>query len=476
MTAADTFENPLATRYASAEMSELWSPQRKFSTWRRLWVALAEAEAELGLPIAKKQLDALRAKVDDIDFAKAADYERRLRHDVMAHVHAYGDACPEARPIIHLGATSCYVTDNTDLLLIRDSLQLIARRLAAAIDRLANFARLHRDLACLGFTHLQPAQPTTMGKRACLWMYDLVEDLAEIEHRLATLKLRGAKGTTGTQASFLQLFAGDHAKVEQLERLVAEKMGFAETYPVTGQTYSRKVDAQVLAALSGIAESASKAATDWRLLQSRKELEEPFEAEQIGSSAMAYKRNPMRAERICGVARFVMSLETSAAATAANQWLERTLDDSANRRLVIPQAMLAADAILLLYQNVAAGLVVYPKVIAAHLDAELPFMATEAILMAATSAGGDRQQLHEQIRRHSQAAAAVVKEQGGANDLIERLSADPAFKGVALKAALDPAAFVGRAPEQVDAFLKDVVAPIRKRYPAAASDSADVRV
>ncbi len=448
MSAADTFENPLATRYASAEMSRLWSPQRKFSTWRRLWVALAEAEAELGLPIAKKQLDALRAKVDDIDFAKAADYEHKLRHDVMAHVHAYGDACPEARAIIHLGATSCYVTDNTDLILIRESLALLARRLAGAIEHLAAFARKHRDLACLGFTHLQPAQPTTVGKRACLWIYDLAQDLAEVEHRIASLKLRGAKGTTGTQASFLQLFAGDHAKVERLERLVAEKMGFAATYPVTGQTYSRKVDAQVLAVLSGIAQSASKAASDWRLLQSRKELEEPFEADQIGSSAMAYKRNPMRAERICGLARFVISLETSAAATAANQWLERTLDDSANRRLVIPQALLAVDAILLLYQNVAAGLVVYPKVIAAHLEAELPFMATEAILMAATRAGGDRQQLHELIRRHSQAAAAVVKQEGGANDLIERLAGDPAFAGVDLQAALDPAAFVGRAPSR----------------------------
>ena len=472
----DTYENPLSARYASEAMLRLWSPRRKFSTWRRLWVALAEAEAELGLPITPAQIAQLRTHVDNIDFDAAEHYERRLRHDVMAHVHAYGDACPDARGIIHLGATSCYVTDNTDLLLMRESLELVRGRLVATIDRLATFAAQRRNLACLGFTHLQPAQPTTVGKRACLWAYDLVLDLAEIEQRLATLKFRGVKGTTGTQASFLELFGGDHGKVRRLEQLVAAKLGFAASYPVTGQTYTRKVDAQVLAALSGVAQSAHKAATDLRLLQSRKELEEPFEEEQIGSSAMAYKRNPMRAERICGLARFVISLESSAAQTAATQWLERTLDDSANRRLTIPQAFLSVDALLILYQNVAAGLEVRPAVIARHLAEELPFMATENILMAAVSRGGDRQQLHERIRRHSQAAAAVVKEEGKANDLLARLEADAAFAGVDFAAATDPSRFVGRAPQQVDEFLAEVVGPIRKKYAAALSSEADVRV
>jgi adenylosuccinate lyase len=470
------YDNPLIGRYASQEMSQLWGPQRKFSTWRRLWVALAEAEAELGLSISKQQLDELRSHVDTIDFEKAAAYERKLRHDVMAHVHAYGDVCPQARAIIHLGATSCYVTDNTDLILMRESLELVRGRLVGVIHQLANFAEKNRDLPCLGFTHLQPAQPTTVGKRACLWAYDLVQDLTELEHRLDQLKARGVKGTTGTQASFLQLFDGDHAKVRKLEERVAAKMGFSASYPVTGQTYSRKVDAQVVDVLAGIAQSAHKAATDLRLLQSRKEVEEPFEADQIGSSAMAYKRNPMRAERICGLASFVMSLQSSAAATTATQWMERTLDDSAVRRLVIPQAFLAVDAILLLYQNVSSGLVVYPKVIARHLDEELPFMATETVLMAAVAGGGDRQDLHERIRRHSQAAAAVVKEQGLPNDLLSRLAADPAFAGIDLGTMLDPARFVGRAPEQVDEFLKEIVAPIRKKYPAAVKQSAEVRV
>jgi adenylosuccinate lyase len=469
------YDNPLVTRYASARMNELWSPQRKFSTWRRLWVALAEAEAELGLPISAAQIAALRAHVDDIDFEAAAAYERRLRHDVMAHVHAYGDACPDARPIIHLGATSCYVTDNTDLLLMRESLELVRDRLVAVIDNLGKFAREHRDLACLAYTHLQPAQPTTVGKRACLWAYDLVLDLAEIEHRLASLRAQGSKGSTGTQASFLALFEGDHEKARRLERLICRKIGFAESYPVTGQTYPRKVDAQVLAALSGIGQGAHKMATDLRLLAHRKEIEEPFEREQVGSSAMAYKRNPMRSERICSLGRFIMSLETSAAETAAVQWLERTLDDSANRRLVIPQAFLATDAVLILCQNVTAGLVVYPRVIAANLAAELPFMATENILMAGVAAGGDRQDLHERIRRHSHAAAAVVKVEGGANDLLERLAADPAFAKVDLAAVLAPASFIGRAPEQVDEFLAEVIEPIRGRYPAAAGD-AEVKV
>jgi adenylosuccinate lyase len=359
---------------------------------------------------------------------------------------------------------------------MREGLRLLAGRLAAVIDRLAIFAAAHRALACLGFTHLQPAQPTTVGKRACLWAYDLTLDLADIERRIADLKARGVKGTTGTQASFLQLFGGDHEKVRRLDELVARKMGFESTYPVTGQTYTRKIDSQVLAALSGIAQSAHKAATDLRLLANRKELEEPFEEEQIGSSAMAYKRNPMRAERICGLARFVMSLETSAAATASTQWLERTLDDSANRRLVLPQAFLAVDALLLLYQNIASGLVVYPQVIARSLAEELPFMATETILMAGVAAGGDRQALHEQIRRHSQAAAAQVKQHGGKNDLLERLAADPAFAAVDLGTTLDSSKFVGRAPEQVDEFIAEIVAPIRRRYAAALKGDAEIKV
>jgi adenylosuccinate lyase len=472
----DQYQNPLTGRYASREMSQLWGAQRKFSTWRRLWVALAEAEAELGLPISAAQIAELKTHVDDIDFAAADGYERKLRHDVMAHVHAYGDVCPAARAIIHLGATSCYVTDNADLILVRESLGIVRDRLVAVIDRLATFAAEYRDLPTLGFTHLQPAQPTTVGKRACLWAYDLTQDLVELEHRLSTLKARGVKGTTGTQASFLELFHGDHAKVLELERRVAKKMGFDETYAVTGQTYSRKVDAQVVDVLAGIAGSAHKAATDLRLLQSRKELEEPFEADQIGSSAMAYKRNPMRAERICGLARFVMSLQSSTAATLATQWMERTLDDSANRRLVIPQAFLAVDAILLLYQNVTSGLVVYPQVIAKNLAAELPFMATENILMAAVQAGGDRQELHERIRQHSQAAAAVVKQQGCENDLLTRLSADKAFAKVNWDTALNPKKFVGRAPEQVDEFVAEVVQPIRAKYPQALKQTADVNV
>ncbi len=472
----ELYENPLIGRYASAEMSRLWGDQTKFRTWRQLWVWLAEAEAELGLSISSEQIEDLRKSIDTIDFATAEAHERRLRHDVMAHVHAYGDQCPSARGIIHLGATSCYVTDNTDLMLMRDGLQMIATRLAAVIDRLAKFATANRDLACLGFTHLQPAQPTTVGKRACLWAYDLAMDLAEVEHRLAELKVRGVKGTTGTQASFLELFHGDHAKVKQLEKLVAQKMGFEAVYAVTGQTYSRKVDFQVLGTLSGIAQSAHKAASDLRILASRKELEEPFEKEQIGSSAMAYKRNPMRSERICGLSRYVMSLETSAAATASTQWLERTLDDSANRRLVIPQAFLAIDAVLILYQNVATGLVVYPQVIAKHLAEELPFMATENILMAGVAAGGDRQDLHERIRRHSHAAAKVVKEHGGANDLIERLQGDSAFAKVDVTAALDVHKFVGRAPEQVDEFVAEVVEPIRRKYANSSKQSAEVRV
>ena len=471
----ETYENPLISRYASREMATLWGERRKFSTWRRLWVALAEAQAELGLPITPQQIAELRSAVDHINFDAAEKYERKLRHDVMAHVHAYGDQCPTARPIIHLGATSCYVTDNTDLILIRESLEMVAGRLAGVVVALADFAGQHRDLPTLSFTHLQPAQPTTVGRRACLWAYDLALDLAEVEHRIASLKARSVKGTTGTQASFLELFAGDHAKVRRLEKLVAEKMGFDSTYAITGQTYSRKVDAQVLDVLAGIAASSHKAATDLRILAHRKEIEEPFEKEQIGSSAMAYKRNPMRAERICSLARFAMSLSANATQTHATQWMERTLDDSANRRLVLPQAFLAIDAILILYHNIARGLAVYPQVIAKHLREELPFMATENILMAAVAAGGDRQELHERIRQHSQAAAAVVKEQGGENDLLARLKKDPAFANVDVEAAIDPLKLTGRSAQQVDDFLAEIVAPIRERY-GAPHTAADLRV
>jgi len=470
------YSNPLISRYASRQMATLWGAQRKFSTWRRLWVALAEAEAELGLSISKAQIAELTAHTDDIDFTKAADYERKLRHDVMAHVHTYGDAAPSARAIIHLGATSCYVTDNTDLILMREALELVRDRLVGVIAQLSEFAKQNRDLACLGYTHLQPAQPTTVGKRATLWIYDLVQDLEELEHRIASLKARGVKGTTGTQASFLELFHGDHAKVRKLDELVSKKLGFDSSYAVTGQTYSRKVDVQVVDVLAGIAGSAHKAATDLRILQSRKEIEEPFEKHQIGSSAMAYKRNPMRSERICGLARFVISLQSSAAGTLATQWLERTLDDSANRRLVLPQAFLAVDALLLLYENVANGLVVYPQVIARHLAEELPFMATEAILMAAVESGGDRQDLHERIRQHSQSAAAEVKQRGLANDLMDRLAGDEAFESVDLGEMLDPARFVGRAPEQVDEFLAEVVAPILQRYPQRLAGEAEITV
>ncbi|HUE14247.1 MAG TPA: adenylosuccinate lyase [Planctomycetaceae bacterium] len=460
----DIYDNPLVSRYASQNMCRLWSARRIHTTWRKLWVALAEAERELGLPITEAQIAELTSAVEDIDFDRAAQYERELRHDVMAHVHAYRDRCPNAGGIIHLGATSCYVTDNTDLILMREGLEILRGRLVTVIDVLATFAARNRDLACLGFTHLQPAQPTTVGKRATLWCYDLVLDLAEVEHRLAQLKFRGAKGTTGTQASFLSLFNGDHAKVEALDRRVAEKMGFAESYPVTGQTYSRKVDSQVLGVLSGIGQSAHKAGTDLRILQSRKELDEPFETKQIGSSAMAYKRNPMRSERMCALARFAISLAANAEQTAATQWLERTLDDSANRRLSLPQAFLAIDADLILYRNIVDGLVVHPKVIEKHLRDELPFMATEEILMAGVRAGGDRQTLHEQIRVHSQEAARRVKDEGESNDLINRLKADPAFAAVDFHAALDARQYVGRAPEQVDAFVQDVVEPIRKKY------------
>jgi adenylosuccinate lyase len=469
------YENPLITRYASRGMAELWSARRKFATWRRLWVALAEAQRALGLDIAEAQVEQMRAKVEDIDFAAAEGYERSKRHDVMAHVHAFGDAAPAARPIIHLGATSCYVTDNTDLILIREALGLVRDGLVGAIDALADFAGRWKDLPCLGYTHFQPAQLVTVGKRATLWCYELVLDLAEVERRIAELKFLGVKGTTGTQASFLALFDGDHAKVEALDRRVAEAFGFAATYPVSGQTYSRKVDSQVIAALAGVAESAHRFGTDLRLLAHEREVEEPFEAEQVGSSAMAYKRNPMRAERMCALTRFAMGQAAVAGQTAATQWLERTLDDSAVRRLVLPQSFLAVDAVLNLYLNVVPGLVVHPQVIASHVHRELPYMATENILMAAVRAGGDRQDLHERIRTHSLAARARLQD-GGDDDLMARLSQDAAFARVDLRAELDSRRFVGRAPEQVASFLAAEVEPIRRRYPGLLAQRREVRV
>ena len=456
----DTYRNPLTTRYASEAMRRLWSEQRKFSTWRRLWLELARAQQRLGLDVADGQLEQMAASVDEIDFAAAAEYEKRFRHDVMAHVHAFGDAAPAARAIVHLGATSCFVTDNADLILMREGLGQVRAYLLDAVARLADFARTHADLPTLGFTHFQPAQLTTVGKRACLWLHDLLLDLAEIDHRVASLKFRGVKGTTGTQASFLALFDGDWDQVRELDRLVARAFGFAETYPVSGQTYSRKVDSQILATLSGVCQSAAKFAVDVRLLAHRKELEEPFESEQVGSSAMAYKRNPMRCERIGALSRFVQTLAANADRTQSEQWLERTLDDSANRRLSLPQAFLGADAVLSLVRNVAGGLVVHPQVVAANVRAELPFMATENVLMAQVKAGGDRQELHEVIRRHSMDAAAQVKRHGRPNDLIERLKADGHFGAVDFDAVLEPAAFVGAAPRQVAWFLEQHVWPV----------------
>jgi adenylosuccinate lyase len=476
------WDNPLVTRYAGKEMAALWSAERRHGLWRRLWVALAEAQHELGLKgddgqprITAAQLDQLRAHVDDIDFAKAAAYERRFRHDVMAHIHAYGDVAPLARDIIHLGATSCYVTDNADLILMRDGLRLLRDRLVGVVDALAKFAERWKDLPTLGFTHFQPAQLTTVGKRATLWLYDLVLDLHELEHRSGGLRFRGVKGTTGTQASFLSLFHGDHARVRRLDELVTRKMGFEAAYPVTGQTYSRKVDSLVLDVLGGIAQSAHKFGTDLRLLQHRQELEEPFESEQVGSSAMAYKRNPMRAERMCGLARFVVNLVGNAADTSAVQWLERTLDDSVNRRLSLPQAFLAADGVLKLYLNIAGGLVVHPEVIERNVEQQLPFMATEEILMRAVQRGGDRQAIHERIRQASQAAAEQVK-RGGANDLLTRLRRDSAFHTADIDGLENPRAFIGRAPEQVTEFLMEVVAPILDRYQHLRGQSGTVEV
>jgi adenylosuccinate lyase len=460
------YRNPLVERYASREMSAIFSPAYKFRTWRRLWLALAEAEQELGLEISDAALAAMRDNLDSIDLERAAELEKRLRHDVMAHVHHFGEVAPAAKAVIHLGATSAYVTDNTELMQHRDALQLVKQRLLASIAALAGFARRYRDLPTLGFTHFQPAQPTTVGKRATLWLQDLLLDLEEIDYRLATIRFRGARGTTGTEASFLELFGGNGAKVDELNRRVAAKMGFERLYAVTGQTYTRKTDYAYLATLTGLSASASKFAHDIRLLQHLKEIEEPFEDEQIGSSAMAYKRNPMRTERITALARHVIALSIDPAFTAATQWLERTLDDSANRRIAIPEAYLATDAILLLLHNVSHGLVVRPAVIRRHLEDELPFMATETVLMQAVRRGGDRQDLHERIRRHSIAAAERVKDHGERNDLVERLAGDAAF-GMGrdeLEALLEPARFTGRAAEQVDNFLRNEVDPVLRGY------------
>jgi adenylosuccinate lyase len=457
-----SYSNPLVERYASAEMSRIFSDAFRFPTWRRLWLALAETQAELGVDIPEAALAAMRAHLDDVDVRRAAELEKKLRHDVMAHVHLFSEAAPAARPFIHLGATSAYVTDNTEMLQHRMALQLVRRRIVATVAALADFAQRHRALPTLGYTHFQTAQPTTVGKRATLWIQDLLLDIEDIDHRLVTLRFRGARGTTGTEASFLEIFQGDGARVDEMNRRLAGRMGFERLYAVTGQTYPRKSDYAYLAALAGIAASASKFANDLRLLQHEKEVEEPFETDQIGSSAMPYKRNPMRAERITALARHVLTLSLDPAFTAATQWLERSLDDSANRRIAIAEAYLGVDAILILYHNVARGLVVHPAVIRRHLLDELPLLASEAILVRAVRRGGDRQDLHERMRRHAQAAATRVKDEGQPNDLIERIAADSAF-GLSLtelQSLLDPARHVGRAPEQVDAFLRDHVQKI----------------
>jgi len=461
----DIYESPLATRGASREMLALFSAKHKFGLWRRLWLALARHQRDLGITrITPEALAQMEANLDNIDFEYAAQREKELRHDVMAHIDAFEKAAPAAKGIIHLGATSMYVVDNADLIIMRDALRMLTHRLANVIDALGSFAVRWRDLPTLGYTHFQPAQLTTVGKRAALWAQDFALDLDELEHRLATLKFRGAKGTTGTQASFLALFNGDHARCEELDRRIAEQFGFSSSYGLTGQTYPRKVDAAIIHSLAGIAISIHKFCNDIRLLAGLKQIEEPFETAQVGSSAMPYKRNPMRCERATGLARFVISLASSMAQTAAEQWLERTLDDSSNKRLVVPEAFLAIDAALLIAINVARGLVVYPKTIESAVQSELPFMATEEILMAAVQAGGDRQVLHKKLRDHAQRAGAVVKEKGGRNDLLDRLAADPDMPKLDFAAILDPRRFIGRAPEQVDRFIADVVTPVRERY------------
>ncbi len=478
---AEHYSHPLGERYASREMQSIFSPAHRYGTWRRLWLALAEAQHELGLAVPSEALDQMRQTLDDVDLDKAAEYERRFRHDVMAHVHLFGDVAPAAKGVIHLGATSAFIGDNTDLILHREALTLVRDRMVRCVARLADFAKTYKDLPTLGYTHFQPAQPTTVGKRATLWLQDLVLDIEEVEFRLKTLRFRGVKGTTGTQASFLELFDGDTGKVDELDHAVAHSMGFKERFGVTGQTYTRKVDAQILGSLAGVAASASKLGNDLRLLAHLREVEEPFEEEQIGSSAMPYKRNPMRAERICAMARHVIALAQDPQYTAATQWLERTLDDSANRRLSIPDSFLALDGILVLVENIASGLVVNPGVIKRNLEVHLPFMAAETILMHAASAGGDRQELHERIRRHSMEAAGRMKDEGAEADLLERIAGDDAFAMTLddLREIADPTRFVGRAPEQVDRFLAEWVQPALERLEAGAKErlgEPDVRV
>ncbi|MBQ7448013.1 MAG: adenylosuccinate lyase [Eubacterium sp.] len=458
----DRYSSPLSQRYSSPEMQYIFSQDMKFRTWRRLWIALAETERELGLDITQEQIDELKAFKDDINYDVAVAREKIVRHDVMSHVHAYGVQCPKAKGIIHLGATSCYVGDNTDIILMKEALILVRKKLLSVLNELASFADAYKALPTLGFTHFQPAQPTTIGKRATLWMQEFMIDLEDLEYVLGSLKLLGSKGTTGTQASFLELFDGDHSKVEQIDGKIAEKMGFAGCYPVSGQTYSRKVDTRVLNILAGIAASAHKMSNDIRLLQHLKEVEEPFEKTQIGSSAMAYKRNPMRSERIASLSRFVMVDAMNPAITSATQWFERTLDDSANKRLSVPEAFLAIDGVLDLCLNVVDGLVVYDKVVEKHLMAELPFMATENIMMDAVKKGGDRQELHERIRELSMQAGENVKKRGLDNNLLELIAADESF-GLSLEelqATMKPERYIGRAPEQVEAFLKNVVQPV----------------
>ena len=478
---ADPYSHPLGERYASREMQSIFAPAHRFGTWRRLWLALAESQHELGLPIPDQALEQMRQTLDDIDLDKAAEYERQFRHDVMAHVHLFGGVAPAAKGIIHLGATSAFIGDNTDLIQHREALTLIRDRIVRCVSHLAGFASTYKDLPTLGYTHFQPAQPTTVGKRATLWIQDLVLDLEEVEFRLEKLRFRGVKGTTGTQASFLELFEGDTGKVDELDQGVAQRMGFTERFGVTGQTYTRKLDAQVLGCLAGVAASASKMGNDLRLLANLREVEEPFESEQIGSSAMPYKRNPMRAERICGMARHVIALSQDPQYTTATQWLERTLDDSANRRLSIPDSFLALDGILVLVENIASGLVVNSGVIRRNLEVHLPFMASETILMHASAAGGDRQELHERIRQHSMEAAGRMKNEGAEADLLERIADDDAFGMTMadLREIADPSRFVGRAPEQVDRFLAEWVQPALERLETGANErlgEPDVRV
>ncbi len=474
----DTYESPLSSRYADKEMKYLFSPDMKFRTWRKLWIALAESEKELGLDITQEQIDELKAHADDINYEVAEEREKLVRHDVMSHVYAYGVQCPKAEGIIHLGATSCYVGDNTDVIIMTEALKIVERKLVSVIRSLSDFAEKYKSLPTLAFTHFQPAQPTTVGKRATLWIQDLLMDLEDVQYQLSKAKLLGSKGTTGTQASFLELFDGDHERVKELDKKIAEKMGYKSCFAVSGQTYSRKLDSQILNVLAGIAQSASKFSNDIRLLQHLKEIEEPFEKNQIGSSAMAYKRNPMRSERIASLSRYVMIDVLNPYITAATQWFERTLDDSANKRLSVPEGFLAVDAILNLYLNVSSGLVVYDKVITQHLKRELPFMATENIMMDAVKRGGNRQELHEKIRQHSMAASLTIKRDGGENDLLERIASDPTF-GVTLaelEDILKPEKYVGRAPEQTADFLSEVVAPALAPYESLETEIAEISV